>query len=285
MILTCPKCASRYLVPDDKVGSDGRAVRCAKCGNKWTAYNEQPLDLAEESTPSVFADVPPASEDDIEAELNELSSDLSGEELPKAFRARADGERKVRHAATAGIVWASVLGLMALTLVLAVVFRADVARVWPRTAGVYDLIGMPVNNVGLIIEGLKAQPSLEGGHAALTVTGVIRNIRATPVVSPPLQVSLLNPQGKRVAGKLAAAADPTIPAGEVRHFAIVILDPPSTARDLEIRFDLKDGAAKAAHAPLTPAANPDHAKTPALRGAKTEVRAAPQTHPEKGSHD
>lgn len=280
MILTCPKCASRYLVPDDKVGAEGRAVRCAKCGNKWTAFNDQPAPLAEESEPSVFADVEPATDDDIEAELNDISSG-SGDDTPAAFPTRPDPRRKARRVAAVGIVWAVTGGLMILAMVLAVVFRAGVVHAVPRTAGLYAMLGMPVNNVGLVIEELQARPSMEDGHAAVTVSGVIRNIRTEAVKTPPLQVALFNPQGKRVAGKLASAPDAFIPGGQTRHFTVVLLDPPSTARDLEIRFDL-DGAA-AMHASVP--SSESHAETPALRGSKTEAHDAPEAHAQKASHD
>lgn len=61
MILACPACGTKYVVPDDALGTEGRTVRCAKCKHSW--FQDGPdivVPPANRSADEPFA--PPAAE-------------------------------------------------------------------------------------------------------------------------------------------------------------------------------------------------------------------------------
>lgn len=53
MIIACPACNTRYVVPDTAIGVEGRTVRCAKCKHSW--FQDGP----EIETPAPPAPAPP----------------------------------------------------------------------------------------------------------------------------------------------------------------------------------------------------------------------------------
>jgi predicted Zn finger-like uncharacterized protein len=260
MILTCPECATGYFVDDGLIRPEGRRVRCAACGAKWTAYPEPKPAPAEEAPLPLETPSSPIAE--------EMEPPLKAEELPRAFRSRAEEEKRLRQSLIAGAAWATaavvVLGLVA----SAIIFREQVVRAWPQTASVYASIGLTVNPTGLLIEQVRAEPSLEQGHATLVVTGAIRNITGHDVVALPLEISVFNAQGKRVAGQIDSLSNPRVPPGETRRFRTSIFDPPFSAHDLAVNFAIGVKPPPLRVRPA-PAPAPSPAPSLALRGAAT----------------
>lgn len=57
MIIACPACRTRYVVPDTAIGIDGRTVRCAKCKHSW--FQDGPeADVAPPAPPAPPAAAP-----------------------------------------------------------------------------------------------------------------------------------------------------------------------------------------------------------------------------------
>ena len=66
MIIACPACTTRYVVPDSAIGLEGRTVRCAKCRHSW--FQDPPeLPLAP-APPPAYEEAPPVATPEREPE-------------------------------------------------------------------------------------------------------------------------------------------------------------------------------------------------------------------------
>lgn len=189
-------------------------------------------------------------------------------DAPKKLRAAAADKRATREAVATGVVWAGLgAGFCALALG-AVIFRTDVVRLMPATAGAYAFARMPVNPTGLAIEGVQGAPGLKDGHADLTVSGSLRNVETHIRSETPLRVLLLDKGGKRLASLLVPASGSLKP-GEARPFAATFLDPPLAAASFQVEFAF-DAVKKSAGA-----ASPAQPAPMKLRGMANPAAAAP----------
>ena len=298
MILTCPECATRYFVEDSRLGAEGRTVRCASCKNSWRAQAEEPLELTSS-----------AEEGAVAREALSFKADepvgVAAPDVPKVFRAKIEARRKVKEAATAGVVWAGMVSTFAAVLVAAYVFRVDVVKLYPRAAGAYAFARVPVNPTGLEFERIKAAPATIGSSSVI-VTGQIRNVEDIGAIPPPIRIALLDSHGKRMRSQVIRLATPRVAPGKAVAFTATLEDPTGKADDVAVEFALdlipkpekpkakrkprpRPAAARvqppAAHAAPTVAAHadPDHpaaavaapARRPGLRPAQAVPEPAP----------
>jgi hypothetical protein len=207
-------------------------VKCTTCGNRWRAYQDRSLPEREVPEEEMLVEGP--------REPPSTAEDLEFVAAPVA-PARKPVKKKTPVAVAVG---AGVAVGLALLLGGAVVFRQQVADVLPSSAPIFAAVGLPVNTLGLVIEGVKSQPTFQAGRPVLLVTGAIRNANKVSTEAPPIRISLLGKDGKPVAGILAQPLNAKIPPGATRYFAVSLPDPPAGARELDIAFEPRaDGAA------------------------------------------
>lgn len=290
MILTCPSCATSYFTPDEAVGANGRRVRCQSCAHVWHATHDAPLELTSAVPgPTVTSPDPAPAQagfgkrDEADPELSETAAP----ELPKAFRARAEQQRRLRRAATHGAVWAGLASVFIGLIAAAWLFRIEIVEFFPRAGAAYAAVGLPVNPTGLEFEAISAKTSPNAPDQVL-VSGALRNVRDREVVSPAVRLALLDEHGAEIGFKIVAIDSAPVLPGSVQGFAALIPDPGGHAAGVGVDFvtgDARNGShaktgseahgddhGEGAHASAGPAsghAAPDHAAdghaTPAMR--------------------
>jgi predicted Zn finger-like uncharacterized protein len=207
MILTCSKCATRYHVDPASLGSEGRVVRCAGCGHRWTAKPPQDAlkTLDVKATPSTAA-----------------------------WRAAAAARRRSSPPIVAWLVAA----LVVLVLASAVIGRNEIVARFPESSTIYRVLGLPLAvRPGLEFEQVTSERVVEGGVAVLVFEGEIVNQSKEPRHVPPIRVILLDDGGRQLQREIFSSKDASLDAGGKTTFSGRLVNPPSQARNYSITFD------------------------------------------------
>ena len=206
----------------------------------------------------VTAPVPAATRNTVRARLNQISAALPAARLRRSIRLIA-------------------VALLFSSLSALVMLRTEIVRMQPNLAGLYALVGLEVNVIGLDFADVSTVKSKRGKAEILTITATIFGIEPHTLPVPPVLVTLYDAAGTQVYQWSTVTREPDIAPGETIHFAAELTAPPPSAVRAELRFD------EAALA-RTPQTQPDAAGTPSQPSPPTDGTAPAQTTSEDASH-
>ena len=220
MILTCPACDTRYVVPDSAIGPTGRQVRCAACKHSWfqepTPRRGAPV--AEAAVPAGAARAPmpaPAPPPDyIGAPLREP---FPGEPAPRRRRKRAR-------------MWT----LFAITAALLMLGAVAAITLVPEAGA---LFGRTTETAGALkIEGDADRHLLASGNELLQVNGRITNLTEDVQPIPQIRAELRDAEGRVVYSWAISPPVPSLQPGQSATFNSAEVDVPRGAKALNLSF-------------------------------------------------
>lgn len=151
-----------------------------------------------------------------------------------------------RPSLAVGGVRTACLAMGALVLAL-MVWRVEVVRLLPQTAGFYKLVGFDVNLRGLAFKDVKVASETVDGKPVLVIEGVIVDQTRKPVALPRLRFSVRDAQGAEIYAWNAVLEQSTLNPGEKAWFRSRLASPPAEGRNIDVRFfnrrDLSGGGA------------------------------------------
>lgn len=162
--------------------------------------------------------------------------------------------RDRRNAAIAA--WGATGAAIAASAAGMVVFRQDVAEIWPRSASAFAALGLDVNVYGLEFYNLAVERNFDGPNPILVVSGEVRNIGRDAKAVPPVRISLRDDRSTEIYHTVNVIPEGHVAPGAAAPFQIRIDNPPTDAVDLEATFaSFAEAHGANAHAAATPAAH------------------------------
>ena len=237
MILTCPSCTTRYKLDPERLGDDGRKVRCSDCGFEWFQPPEVLEEEEDESDDESFFSN--GIDDEIE---EEIQIDLTEHENDPPVETSQNFEDMVKNAplqnnnvkgSSAGRLAATVLFICVLSGLW--FYKSGIMKIWPETYAVYSALGVQTKTLDINDISFERFEAVQEG-AEIVINGMIYNLKSEDLELPPLVMVVKDEAEKVIAQVIFALDEPLISREGTKEIQKVIrLDETAKVKLIELR--------------------------------------------------
>ena len=155
--------------------------------------------------------------------------------IPEVFTA-GDDEQEPKPRNIGKIIGISCAALIVILLISVFFLKAQIVRMIPAAAGIYDMVGIGGEKfgAGLNIQNVKSSRETEKGLEVLVIRGSIKNISNVVRTVPMVQVDLFDGDEHSIQKTQAAPVKNKLEPGETVSFKARLVEPSQLARRLEV---------------------------------------------------